>query len=122
MKDSATGQPVKDVALQVKAIALEHGLTVFTYKGVADFEGKLNWQEQFFDGSPHKVEVEATPLPGSPNQFLPVKVAQSIEVEGIAPPMSVRLLGLFYFTALVGLGMVIGLLIQSKLKPQARAR
>ncbi|MBW4628941.1 MAG: hypothetical protein KME49_26380 [Brasilonema octagenarum HA4186-MV1] len=120
VKDSATGQPVKDVALQVKAIALEHGLTVFTYKGVADSEGKLTWQEQFFDGSPHKVEVEATPLAGSKRQFTPVKVAQSVEVEGIAPPMSVRLLGLFYFTAFVGIGMVIGLLIQSKRKPQAR--
>ncbi len=121
VKDTATGQPIKDVALHVKAIALEHGLTVFTYKGVADSEGKLTWQEQFFDGSPHKVEVEASPLSGSKRQFTPVKVAQSVEVKGIAPPMSVRLLGLFYFTAFVGIGMVIGLLIQSKLKPQARA-
>ncbi|ARV58792.1 hypothetical protein BZZ01_09205 [Nostocales cyanobacterium HT-58-2] len=121
VKDATTGQPIKDVALHVKAIALEHGLTVFTYKGVADSEGKLTWQEQFFDGSPHKVEVEATPLRGSKRQFPPVKVAQSVEVEGIAPPMSVRLLGLFYFTALVGIGMLIGLLIQSKRKLQARA-
>ncbi|MBW4586751.1 hypothetical protein G7B40_015160 [Aetokthonos hydrillicola Thurmond2011] len=120
VKDSATGKPVKDVALQVKAIALEHGLTVFTYKGFANPEGKLIWQEQFFDGSPHKVEVEATPLPSSAYKFSPVKVAQSVDVEGIAPPISVRLLGLFYFTALVGIGMVIGLLIQSKLKSQAR--
>ncbi|WP_318284558.1 MULTISPECIES: hypothetical protein [Brasilonema] len=64
--------------------------------------------------------MELTPLSGLSRQFTPVKVAQSVEVEGIAPPMSVRLLGLFYFTAFVGIGMVIGLLIQSKLKPQAR--
>ena len=121
VKDTATGQPVTDVGLFLKAIALEHDLTVFTYKGVADSEGRLTWQEQFFDGSPHKIEVEATPLSGSKRQFTPVKVAQLVEVEAIAPPMSVRLLGLFYFTAFVGIGMVIGLLIQSKIKPQARA-
>lgn len=114
VKDTATGQPVTDIGLFLKAIALEHDLTVFTYKGVADSEGRLTWQEQFFDGSPHKIEVEATPLSGSKRQFTPVKVAQLVEVEAIAPPMSVRLLGLFYFTAFVGIGMVIGLLIQSK--------
>ncbi|GAA6618754.1 hypothetical protein [Scytonema sp. NUACC26] len=121
VKDTATGQPLKDVGLQVRAIALEDNLTVFAYKGISNSQGKLAWQEQFFDGSPHKVEVEATPLPGSKRQFTPVKVAQLVEVEGIAPPMFVRLLGLFYLTAFVGIGMASGLLIQSKLKPQVRA-
>lgn len=120
VKDSITGQPIKDVALLLKAIALEHNLTVFTYKGVADSEGKLTWQEQFFDGSPHKIEVEAMPNPGSNRQFSPVKVAQEVEVKAIAPPMFVRLLGLFYFTAFVGIGMAIGLLIQQWRKPQVR--
>jgi hypothetical protein len=119
VKDTATGQPIKDVALQVKAIAIEHNLTVFAYKGIADEQGKLTWQEQFFDGSPHKIEVEATPKPGS-RQFTPVKVAQSVEVEAIAPPIYIRLIGLFYFTAFVGIGMVIGLLIQHRRTPQPR--
>ncbi|KAF3885362.1 MULTISPECIES: hypothetical protein [Nostocales] len=121
VKDTATGQPIKDVALHVKAIALEHGLTVFSYKGISNSQGKLTWHEQFFDGSPHKIEVEATSLSGSKRQITPVTVAQSVEVEGIAPPMYVRLLGLFYFTAFTGIGMAIGLLIQSKLKPPARS-
>lgn len=121
VKDSVTGQPIKDVALQVKAIALEHDLTVFTYKGIPDSEGKLTWQEQFFDGSPHKVEVEATPNPGSNRQFAAMKVAQEIEVKAIAPPIYIRLISLFYFTAFVGIGMAIGLLIQQRRKPQARA-
>ncbi|BBD65433.1 hypothetical protein NIES4072_08920 [Nostoc commune NIES-4072] len=120
VKDSATGQPIKDVALQVKAIALEHNLTVFDYKGIPDEQGKLAWLEQFFDGSPHKIEVEATPLPGSSRQFAPVKVAQEVEVEAIAPPIYIRLIGLFYFTAFVGIGMAIGLLIQHRRTPQAR--
>ncbi|MEH2108010.1 hypothetical protein [Nostoc sp.] len=121
LKDTATGQPIADVALQVKAIATEHNLTVFDYKGIPDEQGKLTWQEQFFDGSPHTIEVEATSLPGSNRQFAPVKVAQAVEVEAIAPPIYIRLIGLFYFTAFVGIGMAIGLLIQHRRKPQARA-
>ncbi|MEH1828137.1 MAG: hypothetical protein V7L22_22850 [Nostoc sp.] len=121
VKDTATGQPITDVALQVKAIATEHNLTVFDYKGIPDDQGKLIWQEQFFDGSPHKIEVEATPITGSNRQFTPVKVAQEVEVKAIAPPIYIRLIGLFYFTAFVGIGMAIGLLIQNRRKPQARA-
>ncbi|MCC5602283.1 hypothetical protein [Nostoc favosum] len=119
VKDSATAQPIRDVALQVKAIATEHNLTVFDYKGIPDEQGKLTWLEQFFDGSPHKIEVEATPLPGSSRQFAPMKVAQEVEVEAIAPPIYIRLIGLFYFTAFVGIGMAIGLLIQHRRTPQA---
>jgi hypothetical protein len=114
VKDSTTGAAIKDVGLRVKAIALEDNLTVFAYQGFPNSEGKLIWQEQFFDGAPHKVEVEAISLPESSRQFPVVKVAQSMEVEGIAPPMYIRLIGLFYFTAIVGMGMAIGLLIQHK--------
>ncbi|MDZ8091686.1 MAG: hypothetical protein RMZ42_07065 [Nostoc sp. DedQUE05] len=120
VKDVTTGQPITDVALQIKAIATEHNLTVFDYKGIPDEQGKLTWLEQFFDGSPHKIEVEATPITGSSRQFTPVKVAQEVEVEAIAPPIYIRLIGLFYFTTFVGIGMAIGLLIQHRRKPQTR--
>ncbi len=121
VKDAVTGQPIKDVGLQIKAIALEDNLTVFAYKGVTDLEGKLTWREQFFDGSPHKIEVETTPLPESNRQIPSIKVAQSVDVEGIAPPIYIRLIGLFYFTAIVGIGMAMGLLIQHRREPRARA-
>ena len=49
----------------MKAIATEDNLTVFDYKGIPDQQVKLTWLEQFFDGSPHKIEVETTPLRGS---------------------------------------------------------
>ncbi|MTJ49684.1 hypothetical protein [Dolichospermum sp. UHCC 0259] len=114
VKDSTTGAAIQDVGLRVSAIALEDDLTVFAYQGFPNSEGKLIWQEQFFDGAPHKVEVEAISLPESKRQFPVVKVAQSVEVEGIAPPMYIRLIGLFYFTAIVGMGMAIGLLIQHR--------
>ncbi len=118
VKDTATGKPISDVILQVKAIALEHNLTVFTYKGMPNAEGKLTWLEQFFDGSPHKIEVEAISAPGSQRQFPSVKVAHSVDVEGIAPPMYIRLMSLFYFTVIVGIGMAIGLIIQQQVKIQ----
>ncbi|MEI6444567.1 MAG: hypothetical protein WCO29_15875 [Nostocales cyanobacterium ELA583] len=114
VKDSVTGAAIKDVGLRVKTIALEDNLTVFAYQGFPNQEGKLIWQEQFFDGSPHKVEVEAISLPESQRQFPAVKIAQLLEVEGIAPPIYIRLIGLFYFTAIVGIGMAIGLLIQHR--------
>ncbi|MBD2665568.1 hypothetical protein B6N60_05296 [Richelia sinica FACHB-800] len=121
VKDTATEKPIQDVALQVKAIALEHDITVFTYTGVPNSEGKLTWLEQFFDGSPHQIEVEATPLPSSSRQFSTLKVAQEVEVEGIAPPIYIRLIGLFYFTIIVGMGMAIGMLIQQRRKPKVTA-
>ncbi len=109
------GKPIKDAVLDVKAIALENDLTVFAYKGFPDQDGKLVWRSQFFDGAPHKVEVEV-----SNRQFSPIKVAQLLEVEGIQPPMLTRLISLFYLTAIVGIGMTIGLLIQELRKQQLR--
>ncbi|MEA5579598.1 hypothetical protein [Anabaena sp. UHCC 0451] len=120
VKDSNTGEPIKDAVLKVKAIALEDNLTVFAYQGFPNEKGQLIWKEQFFDGAPHKVEIEATPLQNSPRQFSPVKVAQLVEVEGISPPISTRLISLFYFTAIVGIGMAIGLLIQQRRQPQPK--
>ncbi|WP_413175513.1 hypothetical protein [Anabaena azotica] len=114
VKDN-NGKPIKDVILDVKSIALENDLTVFAYKGFTNQEGKLVWRSQFFDGAPHKVEVEV-----SSSQFLPVKVAQLVEVEGIQPPMLTRLISLFYLTAIVGIGMIIGLVMQELRKRQLR--
>jgi hypothetical protein len=121
VKDTKNGQPIKNVGLQVKAIALEDNLTVFAYTGLTDQEGNLKWQEQFFDGAPHKVEVKTISLPNSNRQFPAINVAQVVDVEGIAPPMYIRLIGLFYFTAIVGIGMAIGLLIQQRRNPKLRA-
>ncbi len=106
--DTKTNQPVTDVLLNIKTIQLEHDWIAFAYKGVSDAAGKLVWQEQFFDGAPHKVEVEVSPQPNAARQFLPFQVSQTIEVEGVAPPLSVRLTVLAYFTGIVVAGMAIG--------------
>lgn len=46
----------------VQSIALENKALMFAYQSIPDTTGKLTWQEQFFDGAPHNVTVEVTPL------------------------------------------------------------
>jgi hypothetical protein len=114
LTDSATNQPVSDAIFDIKAIQLENNWVAFGYQGVPDAQGKLAWQEQFFDGAPHRVEVNVSPNPNSKRQFQPFQVTQEIEVEGIAPPISVRLVGLFYFTGVLALGVIVGLWLQRR--------
>ncbi len=114
LTDSKTNQPVSDVMVSIKSTQLENNWVAFGYQGVADAQGLLTWQEQFFDGAPHKVEVEVSPSPISNRQFTPFQATQEIEVEGIAPPMLVRFVGLFYFTTILVLGMIAGLLLQRR--------
>lgn len=113
--DTKTNQPVTDVLLNIKTIQLENDWIAFAYKGAPDAAGKLLWQEQFFDGAPHKVEVEVSPQPNAARQFPPLQVSQTIEVEGVAPPLSVRLTVLAYFTGIVVTGMAIGCGLQRRL-------
>lgn len=110
-----TNQPVTDVLLNIKTIQLENNWIAFAYKGVPDAAGKLVWQEQFFDGAPHQVEVEVSPQPNAARQFPSFQVSQTIEVEGVAPPLSVRLTVLAYFTGIIVAGMAIGLGLQRRL-------
>lgn len=114
LTDSQTNQPVSDVVFTIKSIQLENNWVAFGYRGVPNSEGLLKWQEQFFDGTPHKVEVEVSPKLGSDRQFAPFQVSREIEVEGIAPPLSVRFVSLFYFTAVLGLGVIVGIWLQNR--------
>lgn len=113
--DTKTNQPVTDVLLNIKVTPAEDEWIAFAYKGVPDAAGKLLWQEQFFDGAPHKVEVEVSPQPNAARQFPPIQVSQTIEVEGVAPPFSVRLTVLAYLTGIVVAGMAIGFGLQRRL-------
>jgi hypothetical protein len=107
--DTTTGQPATDVMLNIKATQLEDKWVAFAYQGMTDAKGQLTWEQQFFDGAPHKIEVEVSPQPQATRQFPPLRVAKSIEVEGVAPPLQVRLIALAYFTSIIVLGLVIGL-------------
>jgi hypothetical protein len=107
--DARTQQPVTDVEVTVKATQLENGWIAFSYDGAIDATGKLRWQEQFFDGAPHQIEVEVTPQPKSDRWFQPFQVARTIDVEEVAPPLPVRLISLGYMTGIMVIGFLLGL-------------
>ncbi|MBW4693434.1 MAG: hypothetical protein KME27_16925 [Lyngbya sp. HA4199-MV5] len=112
--DRQTNQPVNDAIFAVKATQLENNWVAFAYQGVPDTTGSLTWQEQLFDGASHKIEVAVSPSPNSSRQFKPFQVTKEIEVEGIAPPIAVRLVGLLYFTGVLVLGLLAGLWLQRR--------
>ncbi|WP_198013588.1 hypothetical protein [Crinalium epipsammum] len=109
LTDPKTGIAVKDVDLKIKATQMEHDQTVFVYQGLSDVNGKLIWQQQFFDGASHQVEVEVSPKRSAINKFQPFTFSKEIEVEGIAPPLMSRLISLGYFTAILVVGLLLGL-------------
>jgi hypothetical protein len=106
VKDLATGQPVTDVDLAIKVTSLENNWTAFAFQGALDSTGHLSWQQQFFDGSPHLVQV--TVQSQALRQLQPFQITQQIEVEGVAPPTVTRLITLFYFTSILLVGLAIG--------------
>jgi hypothetical protein len=113
--DTTTNQPARDVTLNIKATQAEDKWVAFAYQGVTDANGELAWEQQFFDGAPHKIEVEVSPQPQATQQFSPLRVAKAIEVEGVAPPLLSRLIVLAYFTSFIVLGLLLGLILRRKL-------
>jgi hypothetical protein len=107
--DSKTHQPATDVQFNIKAIQLEDKWITFADQGIPNATGKIAWQQQFFDGAPHKIEVEIAPTINSKKQFSPFLVSQEIEVEGVAPPLFVRLIVLCYLTSIILLGLMLGM-------------
>lgn len=89
-----TGKPEPGVTVKAKTLALEDNTPMFAYKGTTDANGQLTWKEQFFDGAPHQVFVEA--ISSHPTH---IQVAHEVEVEGIEPPLYIRLITLCYFSA-----------------------
>ena len=87
---------------------------MFAYQGIPDSTGKLTWQEQFFDGAPHSVTATVTPVENSSGEFVPLQVSQSIEVEGIAPPLLVRFISLLYFTLIFVIELSLGFWIEKR--------
>ena len=114
LTDVQTNQPVSDVQFEIHSTQIEKNWVAFGYQGVPNSMGVFAWKEQFFDGAPHKIEVNVTPSPTGNRQFTPFQVTRQIEVEGIAPPMSVRLIGLSYFTIVLSIGVFLGIWIQRR--------
>ena len=114
LTDSQTNQPVSDAVFAIKSTQLENNWVAFAYQGVPDMKGALAWREQLFDGAPYSIEVNVSPKPDRKVQFQPFQVTREIEVEGIAPPMSVRMISLLYFTGVLTLGLIAGLWLQRR--------
>jgi hypothetical protein len=112
--NAQTKQPISDVQLNITATQLENQWIALNYTGSPDASGKITWQQQLFDGAPHKIEAEVAPLPNSTRQFKPFKVAQTIEVEGVAPPLHVRLITLTYFTGIIAIAFLTGFRLRRK--------
>nr|WP_290228219.1 hypothetical protein [Trichocoleus desertorum] len=118
--DAKTGQPAQDVVFNIQAKSLEAGWVAFSHQASPDRQGKFAWQQQFFDGAPHQVEVEVAPKLDAARQFSPFKVAQAIEVEGIEPPLRSRLLSLGYFVSILLVGLGLGLWVKQQQQPRSR--
>ncbi|MEH2243554.1 hypothetical protein [Nostoc sp.] len=119
VSDPKTSQPVTDVVLKVTTTQLENNWVAFAYQGTPDSNGKLAWEQEFFDGAPHSVVVEVAPQANATRQFQPFQVAENIPVEGVAPPISVRLISLTYFTGIVVIGLLLGLWLRQRQTPRS---
>jgi hypothetical protein len=106
--DTKTNVPVTDAVVDLKTTQLENNWLAFAYQGVLNEAGKFAWQQQFFDGAPHKIEVKVAPKPNAARQFEPFQVRREIEVEGVAPPLLVRSIVLGYLIGIVGIGLLSG--------------
>jgi hypothetical protein len=105
--DAKTNQPVAGtVSIQTINTENDDKWTNFGYQGVVDTSGQFAWQSGLFDGSGHQVSVEFTPT----GQSTPIKVAQAVEVEGVAPPLYVRLISLGYMTGIVASAFLVAFL------------
>lgn len=108
LRDRRTNQPVPNAEFEIQTTAIEGEWSAFRYRAIADANGQFAWQPQFFDGAPHRVTVTARPQPATLKSFSPLQVAQTIEVEGAAPPLQLRLLALGYFTSILVIGLAAG--------------
>ncbi len=95
------------VSIQTINTEKEDKWMAFGYQGAIS-NGGFAWQSVLFDGSGHQVDVEFTPTAISGQKLAPMKVSQPIEVEGVAPPLYVRLISLGYMTGIVASAFLLG--------------
>jgi hypothetical protein len=109
--DANTNQPIVG-AVKIAAIATEGDWTSFSHEGITDRQGQVNWQSGFFDGVPHRVDVTVSPAIDAARKFAPITVSQTVEVEGVAPPLATRLIVLGYFTGIVATAFIAAFLLR----------
>ncbi len=114
--DAATNQPITDIQITLQAVALEHNERVFALTALPDSKGTLTWQQQFFDGAPHQITATVEPTGSGDRPFAPIQVAHKVDVDGVVPPLSVRLISLIYFTSIFVAGLLLGLVIRRRFR------
>ena len=102
--NAKTGNPEANVVVNAKSIALEDNKQMFAYQSRTNEQGKLAWNEQFFDGAPHQVVAEVT-LPNG----TALQVSHEVEVEGIEPPLYIRFISLGYYSGIFALSLLAGI-------------
>jgi len=112
--DTQTNQPATNLKFNIKATALENQWIAFASQNLPDTGGKIAWQQQFFDGTPHQIEIEVAPQSNAKRQFSPFLISQEIDVEAVAPPLVVRLIVLSYFTSIILVGLMLGMWLQRR--------
>lgn len=93
-----TGQEIPS-AFEISIFNIEKNWKLFSI--ATPIANHLRWKQQFFDGSGHRLEVRAPRYGAQPA----LTTKRSVSVEGIAPPVWVRLKALAYLTGFVALGL-----------------
>jgi hypothetical protein len=108
LADRRTGQEIPS-AFEVSVINTENNWKLFSI--ATPITNHMRWRQQFFDGSGHRIEVQTPPH----TKQTALTTKHSVSVEGIAPPVSVRLKALAYLTGFVALGLfgTMGLKLRS---------
>jgi len=70
--------------------------------------GETSQQLQFFDGAPHRVMITAHPAHPDRAAEKPLQAVFEMEVNGIHPPLGVKLRTLALLTSVLTVGMVVG--------------
>jgi hypothetical protein len=111
--DLNTSQPVAGI-VNIQTVNTENAdkWTAFGYQGAMN--GRLTWDSGLFDGSGHQVNVEFTPTSVTGQKMLPMRVSQPVEVEGVAPPLSIRLISLGYMTGIMAIAFLLGFWIHRR--------
>lgn len=71
-------------------------------------DGRTLQHLQFFDGAPHTVIVTARPANGDATTVAPLQAVVEMDVQGVHPPMAIKLRTLALLLSVLVVGMVVG--------------
>jgi hypothetical protein len=101
----SSGALAPETVFELKLWHIEDEKPVFTTRLYAP-DGQTGFKFQFFDGAEHEVRVTASNARGS------VDLTRIVEVEGIDPPLPVKIKTTIYLVLVSFVGVLIGLRLQ----------